>query len=189
MTSRPKWASDPTIRLVACCCALIAVMDISVRVFPDLPSQNEMVVKAGTALFKRQLPSRSWRDWHNAMKSAEAEQLAALEAENKRIAEQNRPPQSSPPPKPEIDDQQGDLEVLRVNGFDYQIWGVFNKLDGDRDDVFVVLKSKGGRSLQIRKADSVGKYRVTSISERSVSLESTVDDRQITLWMFGKGPR
>jgi hypothetical protein len=96
---------------------------------------------------------------------------------------------AAPPPRPIKDEQSGDLETFRVDGFNYQLWGVFNKRHEQSDDIFGVLKSKEGRALQIRESDTLGGYRVASISHRAIQFDSVEDERTVTLWMFGKGPR
>jgi hypothetical protein len=51
------------------------------------------------------------------------------------------------------------------------------------------LDSKAGAALQVRVGDVVGTYRLVDITSRSVTFESNQEDRELKLWLFGKGPR
>ena len=185
MVKLMEWSTSPEVKVVLVVCCLISVLDFSLRVLPEASDGNNLAGVERISVLERLLPSKQWMDWYEqikltaeieAKKIEEAKLAAAAQVEPKRTA-------------PIKDEQRGDLARFRVGELTYQLWGVFNKAGGSLgDDVFGVLKSKDGTE-QVRTGDIIGKYKVTSIDSRSVIFKSTVDDRVVTLWLFGKGPR
>ena len=183
-----KGPASAEIRLALLICMVVAVVDFTVRVFPEGASDDISKVPVEPRSFGRLVPSEAWIAWHESIK-------VAAEAEAKRVEEERlalAQAESSTKPDREVsqkDDQKGDLLRVKIGGITYQLWGVFNKVDKVAGkDTFGVLKSKN-KSIQIRIGDVIGSYRVTAIETRSVTFASTVDERVATLWLFGKGPR
>ena len=189
MVKHPEWLADSTLRWVVAACVTASLIDVSLRMLPERPEMDEYALSGDPDIFARRSPSVNWRGWYEGVQAEALARIADAEAERERLEADDKVQQVAPPPKPMKDEQSGDLENFRVDGFSYQLWGVFNKRHDQSDDVFGVLKSKDGRALQIRKSDILGGYRVASISDRAIQFDSVEDERIVTLWMFGKGPR
>lgn len=189
MAKRPEWLADSTVRWVLAACLIASLIDVILRISPARPDVGDYAVSSAPFLFARRAPSARWGGWYEGIQAEALARIAEAEAERERLAAEAAVKQVAPPPTPVKDEQSGDLETFRVEGFNYQLWGVFNKLREGSDDVFGVLKSEDGRALQIRESDMLGGYRVASISHRAIQFDSVEDERKVTLWMFGKGPR
>ena len=189
MIKHPEWLADSTVRWVLAACVTASLIDVILRISPERPEGDDYALSGDPVTFVRRAPSPNWSRWHEGLKAEALARIAEAEAERERLEAEAAVKQAVPPPKPMKDEQSGDLENFRVDGFNYQLWGVFNKRHDQSDDVFGVLKSKKGRALQIRESDTLGGYRVASISDRAIQFDSVEDERTVTLWMFGKGPR
>lgn len=189
MGKHQEWLADSTVRWVVAACVTASLIDVSLRILPEQLEVDEYVLSGDPALFARLAPSAQWTGWYEAMKAEELARIAEAEAERERLEADAKVQPVAAPIKPMKDEQSGDLENFRVDGFNYQLWAVFNKRHEQSDDVFGVLKSKDGPALKIRESDTLGGYRVVSVSDRAIQFDSVVDERQVTLWMFGKGPR
>ena len=189
MVKHPEWLADSTVRRVLAVCVVASLIDVSLRISPERPKVDDYVLSGDPVLFARLAPSASWGGWYEGIQAEALARVTEAEAERERLEAEAAVKLVAPPPKPIKDEQSGDLETFRVEGFNYQLWGVFNKRRDQSDDVFGVLKSKAGRALQIRESDTLGGYRVASISDRAIKFDSLEDERTVTLWMFGKGPR
>ena len=189
MVRHQEWLADSTVRWVVAACVIASLIDISLRILPERPEVDEYEFRGDPVTFSRRAPGADWSNWYDALLAEKLARIAQAEAERERLEAEAKAQQVAPRPKPMKDEQSGDLENFRIDGFSYQLWGVFNKRRGQSDDVFGVLKSKEGRALQIREGDTLGDYRVTSISNRAIQFDSVEDERKVTLWMFGKGPR
>ena len=189
MAKRPEWLADSTMRWILVACVTASLIDVSLRISPERPEVDDYAVSGDPLLFARRAPSANWGGWYEGVQAEVLARIAEAEAERERLEAEATVKQAAPPPTPVKDEQSGDLETFRVEGFNYQLWGVFNKRHDQSDDVFGVLKSKDGRALQIRESDTLGGYRVASISHRAIQFDSVEDERKVTLWMFGKGPR
>lgn len=189
MVKHPEWLADSTVRWVVAACMTASLIDVSLRISPERPEVDKYALSGDPVLFARRAPSANWDGWYEDIQAEALASIAEAEAERERLKAEATEKQIAPPPKPMKDEQSGDLETFRVEGFNYQLWGVFNKREDQSDDLFGVLKSKEGRALQIRESDTLGGYRVASISDRAIQFDSVEDQRKVTLWMFGKGPR
>jgi hypothetical protein len=189
MAKRPEWLADSTVRWVLAACLIASLIDVILRISPARTEADDYAISSNPVLFARRAPSARWGGWYEGIQAEAFARVADAEAEQERLAAEAAVKPAAPPPRPIKDEQSGDLETFRVDGFNYQLWGVFNKRHEQSDEVFGVLKSKEGRALQIREGDTLGGYRVTSISHRAIQFDSVEDERKVTLWMFGKGPR
>ena len=190
MIESMKLPASPETRLVLFICLFAALVDFTMRVIPDGPSEDVSVASGEGEFFVRLVPSQAWVTWYEGVKTAaeaeakkiaEAQRAAAAEAQVKADAKNNQAPQK--------DAQKGDMLRVKIGEITYELWGVFNKVDvASGNDTFGVLKSKG-TTVQVRTGEVIGAYRVTAIDSRSVTFASTVDERVVTLWLFGKGPR
>lgn len=193
-----KWLSDPSAAAALSCCLVVALVDIGFRLLPERPDRELAGAQSAASLFSRQEPGQFWRDWRTAL-LLERAQATANEAEQQlqsELAEGSGETQSAL--QSENDVQQGDLETFAVDGLRYQLLGVFNRVSGAQEnDTFAALRNDGDpssespsdSSLSIREGDVLGNYRVQSVRSRSVVFESVIDDRMVTLWLFGTGPR
>lgn len=187
MIESMKWPASAETRLVLFICLSVALVDFTVRVFPEVPSDEVSGTLGEAEIFGRLMPSKDWFAWYEGIKSeAEAEAEAKKLAEAKLAAAAQAEANTEVPRK---DEQKGDLLRVRIGAITYQLWGVFNKVDkASGNDEFGVLKSED-TTVQVRMGDVIGGYRVTAVDTRSVTFASTVDERVVTLWLFGKGPR
>lgn len=186
MTDLSRWLWFPGAKFILVACMVIVLIDISLRVFPSATNHRIAAYATGEDLLVRRVPSPKWNSWYEELKAA----AAALEAETARQREQEVVTQTivEPPPRIEKDVQQGDLESFKVGQLTYRLLGVFNKRHPQSgSDSFGVLRGEG-QTLQVRRGDVVGAYRVALLTPRSVTFESTADERVVTLWLFGKGP-
>ena len=193
-----KWLSDPSAAAALSCCLVVALVDIGFRLLPDRPDRELAGAQSAAFLFSRQEPGQFWRDWRTAL-LLERAQAAANEAEQQlqsELAEGSEETQSAL--QSENDVQQGDLVTFTVDGLRYQLLGVFNRVsEAQETDTFAALRNDGDpssespsdSSLSIREGDLLGNYRVQNVRSRSVVFESVIDDRMVTLWLFGSGPR
>ena len=188
MTELSKRFSNPAVVLGLVCCVLLSLLDIGLRILPEWDDQPDDNLDGSGQLFERQSPSKRWQNWFDAAKAIEAVELIKLAEQRAKVAAEQEA--LSEVKIPQIVIQDGDVEVLRVGALDYRLWGVFtgSGLEGDFD-TFAVLKSQGAEALQVRVGDVVDAYKVSDLSTRSVTFKSTVDDRTLMLWLFGKGPR
>ena len=185
-----KRTASAEIRLILFVCLLVSVLDFTMRVLPDSPAKNDLGATEKANFFVRLVPSEAWIAWYEGIKIAiedearqvaEARRVAEAEAKAKAEAKNNQAPKN--------DTQSGDMLRVNIGEITYELWGVFSKADKlSDDDTFGVLKSRKG-TVQVRTGDLIGSYRVTGIDARSVVFASTVDERVVTLWLFGKGPR
>lgn len=193
-----KWLSDPSATAALFCCLVFALADLGFRLLPERPHRELADVQRATSLFSRQEPGQFWQAWRTAFlqERAQAEANEAEEQLQSELAEGLKETQSAS--EPENDVQQGDVESFTVDGLRYQLLGVFNRVsEAQENDTFAALRndsessseSSSGSSLVIRKGDVLGNYRVQSVRSRSVVFESVLDDRTVTLWLFGSGPR
>ena len=188
MTELSKRLSNPAVVLALGCCILLSLLDIGFRILPQWADQPDGNVDGSGRLFERQSPSKRWQDWFDAAKAAEAAELIKLAEQRAKVAAEQEA--LSEVKIPSIVIQDGDVEILRVGALDYRLWGVFTGSGQEGgSDTFAVLKSQGAAALQVRVGDIVDAYQVSDLSTRSVTFKSTVDDRTLMLWLFGKGPR
>lgn len=186
MTDWSKWLWFPGAKFVVLACMVVILMDVGLRVLPATSNSKMSANTAGEDLFGRLAPSSQWTAWYEGLKAAAAMEAERALQERQQALEQKA---VAPAPRVEKDMQQGDVESFRVGQLTYRLWGVFKKRHPQSgSDSFGVLRGEG-QTLQVRRGDVVEGYRVGTLTPRSVTFESTVDERVVTLWLFGKGPR
>jgi hypothetical protein len=192
MDKTSRWFTDSSVKLAIACFAFTVILDLSLRLKPQTSEVKDAFVGGTHDVFTRRTPSPQWTVWYNDLKALEAaEVLKAREADQKAKADAKAKKEALEKSlEVKAAQQQGNVGGLRIGGLEYRLWGVFNKGSKPADaDVFAVLDSKAGAALQVRVGDVVGTYRLVDITSRSVTFESNQEDRELTLWLFGKGPR
>lgn len=185
---------DIAVRLAVALVSVLAVADLSMRVFP---STNVSLPASGDdrqTFFMRLEPSRQWQNWFKEIQEKRAAAIQAM-LEAKRIAEEEAVKDASVSAQQGANAEaqpKGDVRVIRLDGLDYQLLGVFasntsEALDGN--EMFAVLDSKQGESMKIKLDQVIASYKVAGFTSRSVVFDSLGDERVVTLWLFGKGPR
>ena len=160
----------------------LAVLDLSVRLYPAAPANSSAADEGELILFERQEPSANFKSWvaeRTDVKSAEMEKAA------KALAQKEAIKAPAVDQKVFVDKQSGKLQQFRIGNLKYRLWGVFSvsKPKGDADDAFAVLRPDAGASRIITVGDEVGGYSVTSVEDRSVSFEAN-DGRMVELELF-----
>lgn len=187
MLKRVLQRADHSVKaaLLACLVALIA--DVSFRLTPRLGDEKVSNLESNAVIFSRLAPSAEWREWYGELRrlrEAEAKRMAQAQKEAEAQAEAPKPKVQK-----EVDNQSGDLDRLKVSGLEYRLWAVFRRApQGKKEERFAVLDSDKG-ALQIQSGDVIGNYEVHQVMDFSVTFNSTLDDRVVTLWLFGKEPR
>ena len=191
------WMSDPTVKLALLCFSLGLLLDIGMRIKPNIAEVSPPGIGEYEDIFVRLKPNADWTAWYESLKASEARDASKVrdEQDKKALAEAKVAEEQAALARERAASlerrQEGDLSVLQVGKLEYRLWGVFNKVaKPGTNDTFGVLESKSGRALQVRVDDVVGgAYRVVELTSRAVVFESIQDDRKLKLWLFGKGPR
>lgn len=190
------WMSDSTVKFALLCFSLGLLLDLGLRIKPNIAEISLPRVGEYEDVFVRLSPSADWTAWYESLKAFEAREASKVReeqdkktlAEAKAVEEQALLASERAASLERL--QEGDLRVLQVGKLEYRLWGVFNKVTRQgANDAFGVLESKSGKALQVKLDDVIGgTYRVTDVTSRSVVFESIKDNRKLKLWLFGKGP-
>lgn len=187
---------DVSVRLALAAVLLVAVVDLSLRVFPDTRVSSSSSGFKEEDLFLRLAPSPKWQSWFTETLEKRAQAVEArLEAERVAQEEAQAAEDASVLTRQRanaVSQPKGDVRVLRLGGLDYQLLGVFVNQSAESsgsDEMFAVLDSKQGGSMKIQVDEVIDSYKVSGFTSRSVIFDSVEDERVVTLWLFGKGPR
>jgi len=183
-----KWQFSAQTKLILVVCFFVAIVDFTLRVFPQSDSDDISTAAGEVKGFERLAPSEAWLGWYSdVIEAAEAAAEVERVREEQRRAREIQAAEFAAEKKPE--EQMGDVTLLRLGEFNYRLWGVFNKTNQESGaDVFGVLKGDD-ETIQVRNGDTLGTYKVKQMASRSITFESVTDKRVVTLWLFGKGPR
>ena len=173
----------PEGRFIASLLGVIALLDVTMRLWPSSVSESNAVRSERASAFERIEPSGQFRAWVDARQAAKDEALAVRKAAE---AKKNAQPQPKEPVKKVfVDRQSGQLQDFRVGSFKYRLGGgVSLKTAGaGSPSAFAVLRPDKGESKVVTVGEMVGDYTVLSVQDRSVGFKAK-DGRVVTLELF-----